>query len=62
VIGHFNIGKDGRGDFTLKPDATHFVVLEAKMFSKLSAGTTRASYYNQAARYVGCIVKQWGRP
>jgi hypothetical protein len=57
VIGHFNIGKDGRGDFTLKPDATHFVVLEAKMFSKLSAGTTRATYYNQVARYVGCIAE-----
>lgn len=61
VIGHFNIGQDGRGDLTLKGDATHFVVLEAKMFSKLSAGTTHASYYNQATRYVGCIAETLSR-
>ena len=57
VIGHFNIGKGGRADLTLKADATHFAVLEAKMFSKLSSGTTHASYFNQAARYVGCIAE-----
>jgi hypothetical protein len=32
------------------------VVIEAKMFSKLSSGVKNASYYNQAARNVACIA------
>ena len=57
VIGNFMIGKEGAGDLFLFPDAKHFVVIEAKMFSKLSSGVTNARYYNQAARNVGCIAE-----
>ena len=57
VIGHFAIGNAGKGDLSLLPDGTHFVALEAKMFSPLSPGTTNARYYNQAARYVACIAE-----
>lgn len=57
VIGHFKIGKIGRGDLSLLPNALHFVVVEAKIFSGLSKGTTNANYYHQAARYVACIAE-----
>jgi hypothetical protein len=33
------------------------VVLESKMFSKLSAGVTNAPYYDQAARTVACMAE-----
>lgn len=57
VIGHFVIGENGAGDLSLKDGATEFVVTEAKMFSKLSAGVTNARYFNQAARNVACIAE-----
>lgn len=57
VIGHFRIGSTGQADFLLLPDATQFKVVEAKMFSKLSRGTTHAPRYNQGARNVGCIAE-----
>ncbi|MEI8173618.1 MAG: hypothetical protein WCH07_09075 [Deltaproteobacteria bacterium] len=57
VIGHFVIGNGAKGNLTLNSDAKHFVVLEAKMFSKLSAGVKNADYFNQAARYVACIAE-----
>ena len=37
-------------------DATQFVVIEAKMGSKLSPGTTRVPWYDQAARNVGAMA------
>jgi len=57
VIGHFVIGDVGRVDLSLSHDASHFVVLEAKMFSKLSPGVTHAKYFDQAARTVACIAE-----
>lgn len=64
VIGHFDIGNGAKGNLTLLTDAKHFVVLEAKMFSKLSAGVKNATYFNQAARNVACmaeVLKHAGR-
>jgi len=64
VIGQFDIGGGTKGDLTLHRDATHFVVLEAKMFSKLSSGVKHASHFNQAARNVACmaeVLKRAGR-
>jgi len=57
VIGNFNIGESAKGDLTLESNATHFVVLEAKMFSKLSGGVRHAPSFNQAARNVSCIAE-----
>lgn len=57
VIGHFTIGSTGKTDLALNSDASHFVVLEAKLFSGLSKGVTNAPYYDQAARNVGCIAE-----
>ncbi|MCD4715587.1 MAG: hypothetical protein K8R45_02450 [Desulfobacterales bacterium] len=57
VIGPFSIGNKGKGDLSLNRDARQFIVLEAKMYSKLSPGVTHASYYDQAARNVGCMAE-----
>lgn len=57
VIGHFRVGEKGQADLTLEPDADQFVVVEAKMFSALSKGTTHAPTYNQAARNVACMAE-----
>lgn len=64
VIGDFTIGKDNLAELTLKADARTFVVIEAKMFSSLSKGTTNAPDYDQAARNVACmaeVLKRAGR-
>jgi hypothetical protein len=57
VMGHFMIGCTGKTDLALTPDATHFVVLEAKLYSGLSKGVTNAKYFNQAARNVACMAE-----
>lgn len=57
VVGHFNVGEKGKADIRLTKDTTHLVVLEAKMFSRLSSGVTNAPYYDQAARTVACIAE-----
>jgi len=57
VIGNIKIGKSRTVDLTLLPDASHFIVIEAKMFSKLSPGVTHARYFNQAARNVACMAE-----
>lgn len=38
IIGHIIIGRDRKTDTTIDSDASHLVVTEAKMFSKLSGG------------------------
>jgi hypothetical protein len=57
VIGHFDIGTKGKADLSLRPDATHLVVVEAKIFSGLSADVTNAKYFDQAARTVACVAE-----
>jgi len=43
VIGHFIIGRKGKTDLELTPEATHFVVLEGKLYSGISKGRRCAS-------------------
>ena len=57
VIGHFSIGRSGKGDIDLHPDATQFVVIEAKIFSSLSKGTINFKNYDQASRTTACIAE-----
>lgn len=57
VIGHFTIGGTGEGDLPLAQDATHFVVIEAKLHSKLDPNVTNKPGYNQAARTVACMAE-----
>ena len=56
-IGHFDIGNGSNGDLTLRPDVRHFVVIEAKMNSKLSASVKKTTYINQAACNIACITE-----
>jgi hypothetical protein len=57
VVGHFNFRTATKAALKLNSNARQFVVLEAKMSSKLSAGTRRVSTYDQAARTVDCMAK-----
>ena len=57
VIGHFTIGSTGKTDLALNQDASHLVILEAKLYSGLSKGVTYAPYFDQAARTVACIAE-----
>lgn len=56
VIGDFEVKPSERGDITIKGDNGLFGVIEAKMRSKLSAGTKNAPGYNQASRNLACIA------
>jgi hypothetical protein len=57
VVGHFTTGDHGTADLALLPEATQFLVVEGKMFSRLSAGVKNAPTYDQAARTVACLAE-----
>lgn len=57
AIGHFTIGKSSKGDINLSRNAKQLVIIEAKMFSKLSKGIKDFIDYDQAARNVACIAQ-----
>lgn len=57
VIGHFIIGKKGKADFELKNKPNQFTVIEAKIGSSLSKGTSNALDFDQAARNVACMAE-----
>ncbi len=57
VIGHFQIDGDHKAKISLLPNATQFVVLEAKLMSGFSTGVKNALDYDQAARNVACIAE-----
>src|SRR5438067_134095 len=57
VIGHFTIGEPGTAGLTLHDDARQFVVIEGKLFNRLSTGVKNAPYFDQAARSVACIAE-----
>jgi hypothetical protein len=57
VIGHIRIGEGRKADTSFVPNVKHFVVAEAKMFSRFSKGVKNAPYFNQASRYSACIAE-----
>ena len=57
AIGHFRIGDPGSSGLTLRPDARQFVLLEAKLFNRLSTGVKNAPFFDQAARSVACMAE-----
>ena len=57
VIGHLNIARRGSTDVSLRPDATQFAVVEAKIYGKLSPGVKNAPFFDQAARSVACLAE-----
>jgi hypothetical protein len=61
VIGHIAIGKEAKADLELARDATQFTVVEAKIGSPLSPGTSNAKYFDQAARNVACMAEVLAR-
>ena len=54
AIGHFTIGRSGKGDINLSPTAKQLVIIEAKMFSRLSRGIKNFKDYDQATRKSHC--------
>ncbi len=56
VMGHFEISPGESGEATLRKDAEQFVVIEAKLGSRLSKGVKNSSGYGQAARNVACVA------
>lgn len=58
VIGHFRIGDPGTtSGLTLADDARQLVVVEAKLFNRLSSGVKNAPFFDQAARSVACMAE-----
>ena len=57
VIGHVVVGDAALADTALAASATQMLVIEAKLFSPLSAGVTNARYFDQAARNVACLAE-----
>jgi hypothetical protein len=55
VIGDFQIGHSGKGDLVLNEDCEQFIVIEAKMYSKLSQGIKNARDYDQVTRNIACM-------
>jgi hypothetical protein len=65
VVGHFHLDERTKTGVVLDDRGDQFVICEAKIFSGLSKGTTRAPGYDQAARNVACMawtLKMAGRP
>lgn len=56
ALGDFRINYIERGEIKLDNDAKIFGIIEAKMGSNLSPGTTYAKNYNQASRNLACIA------
>jgi hypothetical protein len=57
VVGHFVFTPGSKAGVALRPEATQFIVLEAKMFAALSKGTKNAPGFDQAARTVACMAE-----
>ncbi|MBO6793536.1 MAG: hypothetical protein JJ895_06480 [Balneolaceae bacterium] len=56
ALGDFSINFEQRGEIIVNDDAKLFGIIEAKMGSPLSKGTTNAPNYNQASRNIACIA------
>lgn len=56
VLGDFIVNYEDGGLINVLPEAKYFGVIEAKMKSPLSKGTSNALDYNQASRNVTCIA------
>jgi hypothetical protein len=56
-IDHFDIGKGAKLDQILFPDVRHYVAIEVKMKSKLSAIVKKAAYWNYTGHDEASIPK-----
>lgn len=55
VVGHFEFRAETRAGLRLLPEASQMVVLEAKMGSALAPGTSKVTWFDQAARNVAAM-------
>lgn len=56
IVGHFSFRAGTRAGVYLTDNARQFVVLEAKLNSKLAAGTSKVPWFDQAARNVAAMA------
>lgn len=56
VVGHYSFRDDTTAGLTLSPKATQFVVIEAKMSSRLTPYTSKVTWFDQAARNVAAMA------
>ncbi len=56
ALGDFEVDYSKRGEIIVAKNASIFGIIEAKMGSNLSQGTTHAKNYNQASRNITCIA------
>lgn len=56
ALGDFSVDYKDRGEIKILDNAKIFGIIEAKMGSNLSQGTTHAPNYNQASRNLACIA------
>lgn len=56
ALGDFSVDYATRGEIDINKSAKIFGIIEAKMGSNLSKGTTHAKEYNQASRNLACIA------
>lgn len=57
ALGDFTVDYEKGGKINIPQSAKTFGIIEAKMGSPLSQGTTHAPNYNQASRNVACIAE-----
>lgn len=56
ALGDFSVRYSDGGNIAVNDDAKIFGIIEAKMRSRLTPGTTHFERYNQASRNVACIA------
>ncbi|MBA7539204.1 hypothetical protein ES705_31483 [subsurface metagenome] len=56
ALGDFTVDYEDRGEIKVLDNAKLFGIIEAKMGSTLSKGTTHAKNYDQASRNLACIA------
>lgn len=56
ALGDFSVAFNERGEIKISKTAKVFGIIEAKMGSNLSQGTTHFKEYNQASRNLACIA------
>ncbi|MBM4386873.1 MAG: hypothetical protein FJ088_03985, partial [Deltaproteobacteria bacterium] len=57
AIGNFSIGNGAKRNLQLERNGMHFVIIEAKMYSRLAKGVKNIPQYGQAARNIACMAK-----
>ena len=57
VIGHVRVAPTGKGYAAVEPGAKHFMVVEAKLWSRLSPGVRHDQEFDQAARTLSCMAQ-----